>query len=457
MSLETAVFGKALLPMAYRALGDSRLRRLAECSARDAWDGDRLDAYQLERLRALLDHASRHVPYYRDLFRDIRFDVRSVRSPADLGVLPPLSRETIRAHPARFESAAFDSSEIRRGSTGGSTGSPMHYVHTLRYLDISTGAAYRQRTWAGWSPGARMAWIWGAPQEVDVWRTTWGRLKSWTERSLRCDAFSAGEAERSEWLRRLRRFRPAFVYGYATSLAHFAQFVRRSGEPIAGVRGVISTAEALGPEQRAAIEAAFGAPVYDHYGSREIKAIAAQCRHGGMHLSSDLNVVEAEAPDSPGSPLLVTSLENYAMPLIRYRIGDVGGLDRHACPCGMPYPLLSLTIGRETDMFVTPEGRELHGEYFTHLMYGIRGIESFQFHQTSPSRIALRVVPGAEFDATSRSSLETVRATVHRDISARIEVDLLLVDDIQPGPTGKHRFTMSDVGPETRSAPRGHA
>ena len=450
MRAEAAVFGKLMLPIAYRIAGDGRLRHLHELLARDLWSEDELRTYRIARLRALLEHAATHVPYYRDLFRERRFDWRAVTSERDLAELPPLERETVRASFGRLRSEAYPDAAVRRSATGGSTGSPVEYAHSRVYLDLTTAAAYRGRCWSGWRPGERMAWVWGAPQEVRVWQSTRGRLKSFLERSLRCDAFRAGPAEQAEWLRRFRRFRPAFVYGYASSLAHFGRFLLERSERLDGIRGVLSTAERLDPAQREIIESALGAPVFDQYGSREVKAIASQCPSGSMHVFSDLNVVEVEGSATGPAPFLLTALENHAMPFIRYRLGDVGSRSDARCPCGRPFELLALSIARETDMFVTPEGRELHGEYFTHLMYAVHGVERFQFHQTAPDRIILRVVPSPAFDADTRAALQGVRRTVQREVSSTIDLEVAIVDDVPPSPTGKHRFTLSDVGRDVR-------
>ena len=450
MRAEAAFFGKLVLPIAYGIVGDRRLRRLDELLARDRWSEGELGAYRVARLRALLEHAATHVPYYRDLFRERRFDWRAVASERDLEGLPPLERETVRANFDRLRSEAHPDAAVRRSATGGSTGSPIEYAHDRAYLEVTTAAAYRGRCWSGWRPGERMAWVWGAPQEVRVWQSTRGRIKSFFDRSLRCDAFRAGPAEQADWLRRFRRFRPAFVYGYASSLAHFGRFLLERSERLHGIRGVLSTAERLDAAQRETIESAFGAPVFDQYGSREVKAIASQCPSGSMHAFSDLNVVEVEGSGAGPAPFLLTALESYAMPFIRYRLGDVGSRSGTRCPCGRPFELLSLSIARETDMFVTPEGRELHGEYFTHLMYGVHGVERFQFHQTARDRILLRVVPSPVFDADTRAALDGVRRTVQREVSASIEVEVAIVDDVPPSPTGKHRFTLSDVGRDVR-------
>jgi phenylacetate-CoA ligase len=445
MKLERVFFGKVLLPAAYRVMGDVRVSQMPRFLATERRSPEVLRCDQVERLRKLLVHAGNKVPYFRELFRAQAFDPAGVDSLDQLRVLPPMTRDHVKSQLDRFRAEGMPSKAMRRDATGGSTGIPMEFFHEERYRSLTTAAALQTRTWAGWQPGCRTAWIWGAPQEIRAWRTLRGRAIGWISRNLYLDAFRAGPIEMADWLRRITHFHPEYVYGYASSIAHFATFLASRNITVDGVRGVFSTAEKLHAWQREAIERAFQCKVFDHYGSREIKAIAAQCEAGSMHLLADLNIVEMEDPSAEVSPLLITSLENYAMPFIRYRIGDVGALQPGVCACGRTLPRLSLAIGRQTDMFVTPEGRHVHGEYFTHLMYGMPGVASFQFYQPTAERVILRVVPDASFHEDIRHRLLALDEQIRREVSPTIGLELTLVDEIPPSPTGKSRFTWSDV------------
>lgn len=445
MTLERVIFGQLLLPAAYRLMGDVRISQMPRFLASERWSPEALERDQVNRLRKLLVHAGTRVPYYRELFHSLPFDPERFESLAQLTVLPPMTREDVKGQLDHFRSEGMPVDTFRRDATGGSTGTPMEFFHEERYRSLTTAAALRTRTWAGWRPGCRTVWIWGAPQETRVWKTLRGRAIGWISRNLYVDAFRAGPSEMQDWLRRITRFHPEFVYGYASSIAHFAAFLASRGIAIDGVRGVFSTAEKLHAWQREVIERVFRCHVFDHYGSREIKAIAAQCEAGSMHILADLNLVEMEDPSADTSPLLITSLENFAMPFIRYRIGDVGALQSGGCACGRNLPRLSLAIGRQSDMFVTPEGRHVHGEYFTHLMYGMPGVSSFQFYQPSPGRVILRAIPDASFDEDDRRRLLALEAKIRREVSPAIELEVALVDEIPPSPTGKFRFTWSDV------------
>jgi phenylacetate-CoA ligase len=249
----------------------------------------------------------------------------------------------------------------------------------------------------------------------------------------------------AEWLRRWPRLHATIAFGYASTVARFAEFAEASGRRMPQLRGVFTTAEKLYPPQRRVISCVFGCRVYDLYGSSEVQNIAAECPHGRMHVNADFVVVETVGR-GPASPLVLTSLWNYAMPFIRYRNEDCADLLEESCGCGNNFPLMSLQVARVSDNFVLPDGRVVHGEFFTHLMYGSEGIRTFQFHQTAPDHIRLWVVPDAQANAASRSRvLEDAVRQIKALTAAPLTVDVQETDEIPLSSAGKHRFTRSDV------------
>jgi phenylacetate-CoA ligase len=212
---------------------------------------------------------------------------------------------------------------------------------------------------------------------------------------------------------------------------------------------VKSTAEVLTDEERTTIEQAFRCPVYNFYGSREVNNLAAECpAHKGLHVNALTRYIEVV--DETGKPLgplqpgriLVTDLTNYAMPFIRYEIEDIGTWSGAQCKCGRPFPVLANVLGRKTDFIVTPSGKLIHGEYFTHLFYGMPAVSQFQLVQDSLDHVRMEVVlsPGA-----SESSLDSLRSRLSESMGAGVRCDVETVQQIERPPSGKHRFTVSSV------------
>jgi phenylacetate-CoA ligase len=174
-----------------------------------------------------------------------------------------------------------------------------------------------------------------------------------------------------------------------------------------------------------------------------------------MHVSADCVVLEVDRKQAlPGlpPPFIVTSLWNEVMPFIRYQNEDCGELLDGGCDCGNQFPLMELNIARVYDNFIMPDGRYVHGHFFTRVMEPTEGVANYQFRQTSPESIILFIVPSLGDQAARRESLRTVVEKIRKlDPYNRISVEVRETDTIPLSPTGKHRFTISEVRPGTPS------
>jgi phenylacetate-CoA ligase len=166
-----------------------------------------------------------------------------------------------------------------------------------------------------------------------------------------------------------------------------------------------------------------------------------------MHINSDFVVLEVDRTGlgpAESAPFIVTSLVNKAMPFVRYRNEDCGRLLDGTCDCGNQFPLLELNISRIVDNFILPSGRVVHGEFFTHLIYGSEGISMFQFHQTAPQTIVLWIVPGPGRDEAREKAVRAVIEQVQK-LDPAVTVQVREIAAIPLSQAGKHRFTRSDV------------
>ena len=170
----------------------------------------------------------------------------------------------------------------------------------------------------------------------------------------------------------------------------------------------------------------------------------------GLHVASPQQVVEivdeAGKPCPPGvvGHVLVTPLSNLAMPLLRYRIGDMASWATEPCPCGLCWPLLEHVHGRSSDILVAADGTRVHGEYFTHLFYGTPWVRRFQLIQEATDRLVLRIVKDPAAAAASvAADMERVLRETQRVMGEECQVEVRFVAEIPPLPSGKHRFTVS--------------
>jgi len=414
--------------------GDQR----STASARDA------------RVRRVIAEAAQHIPFYRDFWAGQGILRAAERGNISLSDLPCLTRRHLQDGFSSMHHPGFTGAVVER-STGGSSGQPVRFIQSRHYLDAATGRGMRTLAWSGWQPGARTAFIWGGPTELRAADTYRQRFKELITNRRLFDAFRADDARYDAWLDTLVRWRPEFIIGYASALVGLSERAAATGIALPTLRAVFSTAERLLPEHRARIVGAFGAPVRDQYGSREIQALAAECSHGTMHAYLDSAVLELGAPIGDARPILVTQLDNPAMPLIRYENGDLSQWTADppgTCPCGLIYPALDGIRGRMTDLFHFPGGRIVHGEYFTHLMYDITGVRAFQFRQDRTGGITLYLVLAGNVDqARITSTLHQRLSGLLVEIGATAAVSIKVAEEIPPVGEGKFRFTISEYAP----------
>lgn len=400
------------------------------------------------KLRAVISDAASTIPFYREHWGGRGVLGAAERGDLDLADLPTLRREHLREGLQRLERPSQHLDKVIRRSTGGSSGEPVRFTQSRGYVARASGRGLRALSWGGWFLGAKTALVWGGPTEVEYWQGVRGHLKSRVTNHRLYDAFRAGTDAYGQWVVEWRRWRPRFVLGYASALEDVSRYMLDHGEEVEGVQAVFSTAEKLHEEQRGIIERAFGAPVRDQYGSREVLSVASECTSGRLHAYQDSAYVELLPGLADARQIALTQFDNPAMPLIRYLNGDLAlwADSQSRCACGLSYPALSKIIGRTTDLFRLADGLVVHGEYFTHLMYDVEGAHSFQFHQAADGRIRLYVVPESGVDGgTLLDRLQSVMEPVSDALGTQIQFDIELVTDIPKRGEGKHRFTISEV------------
>ena len=242
------------------------------------------------------------------------------------------------------------------------------------------------------------------------------------------------------------------LLAYANAVYLFAKYLEKIDYPAKklGLKGIISSAEKLYDFQREVIERVFGCKVFDRLGSREVGLVASECeKHEGLHMNSDNLIIEfLDKQDNPvpqGTPgrIVVTDLLNNAMPFIRYDTGDIGAWTEKLCSCGRTLPLMRCIEGRAADFILTKSGRQVHGEYFTHLFYGLRGLKQFQFIQKTIDLIEIKIIKDSKWDISKEPEIIQKIRNYMQD--PRLIVNLFFVKKIQKSRSGKLRFTISEL------------
>lgn len=447
--LYTRLVSGLLFPLHERLKRHESVRVRRELEQSQWWSPERIRELQVERLRTLLGRAAAEVPYYRRLFRKQDFDPAEVRSLEDLQALPFLTKPVIRAHLDALRSERAEG--LARFNTGGSSGEPLIFYIGRERVSHDVAAKWRATRWWDVDIGDREIVVWGSPIELG----SQDRIRAIRDRLLRTrllPAFEMSEARLDEFLGEIRRFRPAMLFGYPSSLAHIASHAEARGQRMddLGIRVAFVTSERLYDHQRERIERVFGCPVANGYGGRDAGFIAHQCPEGGMHLTAEDIIVEIVDPEGrvlgPGESgeIVVTHLATADFPFVRYRTGDVGILDDRTCACGRGLPLLREIQGRTTDFIVARDGTVMHGLALIYILRDLPGIANFRIEQHSLDRTEVQIVTDEAFDP---ACIPRIQDAFRQRLGEGVTIDVRQVDEIAREASGKFRYVVSRVEP----------
>jgi phenylacetate-CoA ligase len=446
----------ALVRGLFRPLALWRRGRLAELRYQREFDRtqylstDELRDLQWQRLRALLDHAQEHCPFYRERFRQAGLGPADLRGPEDLRLLPPLEKREVQEQGPDLVADNWPRHDLIANQTGGSTGTPIAFYLSRERSCSRLAATLRHNAWAGWQVGDRAAVIWGAPTDQPA-ADLRGRLRRLLLREpLWLDAGCLTRENMTEFHTTLLHYRPRFLLAYARAVVLFARFLKARGWVPHRPDALITSAEVLEDADRLLLEEVFGCRVFNRYGCREVSVIASECpAHSGLHVMAEGLYVEVETSRGPARPgetgsILVTDLLNHAMPLIRYRIGDMGAWAAGSCPCGRHLPRLEKIAGRVTDFLVGSDGRLVSGVFLaTYVVAQRPSLGQVQIRQDRPGAVVYRIRPGRDFQP--ERDLDYLRRATRVYLGPDTAVEAECVEDLPAEPSGKFLFSRSTV------------
>lgn len=322
---------------------------------RNRWSRARLDDLRRAKLRRLIRHAYENVPYYRALMDRSGVTPGDIANPSDLAKLPVTSKTDLRR--AGEDCLARAHGELTTLYTSGHSGIPFEVRLTPAEYRTRRLREFRMLIAAGVRPRDRLTLL--GPV-----RTRPSRL----HRKLgfyRLEVISLTQPV-EEQFRRLRDSRPDVLWAYPTVLKSVLCFARCELRELVRPRLLITSSEVMEPLFREQILASNpGLEIVDIYGSTEAGRIAAMCSaRRGLHVEDDALIVELLDGALPAAPIahgtvVLTCLDQLAMPLIRYEQGDLCRLLPDGCSCGRQTPLLEPPIGRGSEMITLPSGRKI--------------------------------------------------------------------------------------------------
>jgi len=431
-----------------RLLGRRTLACLRQLE-RTQWLGtSALAELQYRKLQRLLSHAYRHCPFHRRRMDRAGILPATMHSLADLRALPLLTKAMIQRHTNELTWTHVPGG-ARRYTTGGSTGDPLIFYLDRRRQGYDQAARMRSHRWFGAGVGEPEVYLWGSPIEL----SRQNRVRSFRDRlinNIMLDAFDMNPSRMNAYLREIERTDPISLFGYPSSLALLARHANKAGRTIhlPRLRAVFATGETLTDDDRTEIQSAFPVPVANGYGSREGGFIAHECPQGRMHVTDESVIVEIvdddDAPVQPGrlGRLVITHLDNFAMPFIRYDTGDMARRPENetSCPCGRNLSTLQSIEGRRTDFLVSADGTVRHALSAIYVLRELPGIERYRIVQAPDCSLTVQLVCT---DGLTSAMRESILRSLQPLVGPHTPVCLEEVDSIDPTASGKYRPVVS--------------
>jgi phenylacetate-CoA ligase len=324
----------------------------------------------------------------------------------------------------------------------------MHFIMDRKAEWLTNAFNARCRGWYGVKLGDKRAFLTATLEDYSNWH--WRkRLAAKINRHRYLNVRTMTESKMQRFAEMLVKWQPDMIRAYPSSLAVFAHYLKERN--ITGItpKLVEVTAEKVTLPQRQLFEEVFHAPVTDHYASLEIFSYAYQCPDGGLHVNEDryLELVENGQAVNPGrmGEVVVTALNQYAMPFIRYKNGDVAIYETDGCSCGRGLPVLREVVGRNCDLLVHPDGYVVHYVAITLIVRQWKAVRQFQIYQPDRENLEVRLVCNGKVGTID---LENIRNEIQPFFGESMHISVELVDHIKLTDGGKYRHVISEVKPD---------
>ena len=410
----------------------------------------RLQDAQLDRL---LRHAATEVPFYADRLRQAGVQAGKTPVPMVWSKIPILTRSDIQTAGKSLHAKSFPESHgtARERSTSGSTSRPVRFMST-DFTDFQWRCAnMRDRMWHGVDLGGTLVLITGGAGqmagqpfvEVGSWSLSASSLRK-PGRQFKLNPTLTVDQQVSL----IGEINPTYIQTRPSQLNLLLRGCEKSGERFSRLRAVFCVSEIVTAPLREACLATLGVPIHECYSCAEAGYLALQCPEDGkLHVQSEMVRVEIlNADDEPCEPgetgrVILTSLHNYAMPLIRYEIGDEAeaGLP---CACGRGLPVIARVIGRTQDYVKLRSGQSIRANLYHGQIAKIAAIVEFQIAQRALGRLEIRLVARRPLDEDETTRLKTLLSRQGNDL---FEVDVTYCQAIERAASGKLRTFVCEV------------
>ncbi|MFX1310993.1 MAG: phenylacetate--CoA ligase family protein [Promethearchaeota archaeon] len=406
---------------------------------------------QKKRLFNMLNYAIRNVPYYNKIAQQRNIQISKETIFEDIKKFPVLTKEIIRDN---WDSLHANLNKVRYtiNTSGGTTGEPVKIVQTNKYKVLNFCSKIIFNEFGGYYSGDKLVKLWG--NEKDILYMTRNKKEHIINKYFRNiifqNSFKMSSSIINNFIKEINYKKPKVMLAYVQSVFEMAKYIQQNELDIHHLDSIITSAGVLTSKIRNYIESIFKTKVYNRYGSREVSVIGSSCEKSQkIHIDMFKKYIEILDYDNTSlgahekGNIIITDLLNYAMPLIRYKIGDRGAIDFSTCPCGRGLIRFDNILGRVVDIFKNEKGELIDGEYFTHLFYFKDNIKQFQVIQERINEIYIYLVMIIEKTKLDVLTENEISRSIRIVMGENCKVIFNYVDHINSSISGKFRYTIS--------------
>lgn len=418
------------------------------------WDDKQMEKYRLEKLKKLWDFVIRNNEFYREKFSNLISGDFKIGNLSYLSEIPILSKDELRNN--NLLSNFINPYRLSKGKTGGTTGPPVLVYKNTQTRSFACAAYYRWYYWMGIKYGDPVLTLWGSSTVLltSFKKNIYKSIRTFFDNDHEINSFNINDKTIENIIDKLFKINPVLIKGYLSAILQLADYLNKKNLTY-HPKAISTTTETLLPPYRKYLANTFNCPVYDQYASTEITGVAFECsKHNGLHISNEHVIVEIL--NEKGKPvfnkkgrIVITDLDNFAMPFIRFEIGDIGLISTKRCSCGITLPILKSINGRSADTIILKNGSKVHGVFFTDILYELRQkqegnrITRFQVRQSKEGYI--------DFYLESIKNIDIKYIDKLKNASLRFfhEVNIMVVPKLENDKSGKFRYVVSELNQST--------
>lgn len=392
-----------------------------------------------DKLYSIIQYAYENVPYYKEKFRKAGITPNDFYNLDELVELPITTKSEILKSDLSYVSKEFNVKELYTSRTSGSTGEPfISYFDKRSWSILKYLTKYRARVACGFSFMDRFVII--EAISVEKVQNYNSKVNFFVKKKFLSvyDTFS-------NHVDFYLAYKPTTLYGFPSYFVNLISYLEKNSIQINFVKRIFTSSEVLNSSTRYTIENYFNCKVYDVYGSTETKEVSWECQsHEGYHINEDLFYLELlsenNMPVNNGDVgrIVITTLENKAMPLLRYFTGDLGIFLDKKCSCGRNFSLMKPVFGRVVDYFTLKNGTQVSPYELTMSIEDLNGIMQYQILQKTTSKVKVYLKVHKNFD---ERTIVQIIFNFKKILGEDMDIDVEIVEEIKKG-EGEIKFRV---------------